>query len=61
MGGMFTILKVRDHLTTYDDPGWYENPSGTLASLAREDEMQRDLDKFPYTKPIGKSTKDVNM
>lgn len=31
MGGMFTVLKVRDGLTTYDDPGWYEPPPGTLA------------------------------
>ena len=43
MGGMFTILKVRDNLTTYDDPGWYENPPGTLASLANNDELRRDL------------------
>ena len=32
MGGMFTIFKVRENLTSYDDPGWYENPPGTLAS-----------------------------
>jgi hypothetical protein len=39
MGGMFTILKVRDHLESYDkDPGWYEKPPGTLASLASEEE-----------------------
>jgi plastocyanin len=32
MGGMFTILKVRDRLTSYDeDPGWYEHPAGTVA------------------------------
>ncbi len=32
MGGMFTVLKVRDQLTTYDeDPGWYENPPGTVS------------------------------
>ena len=34
MGGMFTILKVREYLKSYEDPGWYENPPGTLASLA---------------------------
>lgn len=35
MGGMFTILKVRENLSSYDeDPGWYEPPPGTLASLA---------------------------
>ena len=33
MGGMFTILKVRENLRSYDeDPGWYEHPPGTLAS-----------------------------
>jgi manganese oxidase len=47
MGGMFTILKVRDNLTSYDDPGWYENPPGTLASLANHDELQRDLGELP--------------
>ena len=43
MGGMFTILKVRENLTSYDDPGWYENPPGTLASLATNQELTRDL------------------
>ncbi|HEY1686431.1 MAG TPA: copper oxidase [Tepidisphaeraceae bacterium] len=33
MGGMFTILKVRDDITNYEDPGWYKNPSGTSARL----------------------------
>lgn len=32
MGGMFTILKVRDGLTSYIDPGWYQNPPGTVAN-----------------------------
>jgi FtsP/CotA-like multicopper oxidase with cupredoxin domain len=31
MGGMFTLLKVRDGLTSYEDPGWYEPPAGTSA------------------------------
>ena len=32
MGGMFTVLKVRDHLNSYDqDPGWYQAPEGTMA------------------------------
>jgi FtsP/CotA-like multicopper oxidase with cupredoxin domain len=47
MGGMFTILKVRENLTTYDDPGWYENPPGTLASLANNEELRRDLGELP--------------
>jgi hypothetical protein len=31
MGGMFTVLKVRDGITSYEDPGWYKYPAGTLA------------------------------
>ena len=31
MGGMFTVLKVREHLTSYDDPGFYTQPAGTSA------------------------------
>jgi hypothetical protein len=32
MGGMFTVLKVRDRLPDgYVDPGWYEHPRGTQA------------------------------
>ena len=42
MGGMFTVLKVRDHLEDYDKPGPFQPPPGTLASLATEDELKRD-------------------
>ncbi len=31
MGGMFTLLKVRDGLTGEADPGWYVAPPGTVA------------------------------
>lgn len=31
MGGMFTVLKVRDGITSYEDPGWYRHPEGTVA------------------------------
>jgi hypothetical protein len=35
MGGMFTILKIREGLRSYDeDPGWYEHPEGTVAMPA---------------------------
>ncbi len=33
MGGMFTILKVRDILAEGADPKWYPNPPGTVAHL----------------------------
>ena len=43
MGGMFTILKVRDRLKSYDeDPGWYQHPAGTVATNASESELRRD-------------------
>ncbi len=42
VGGMFTIVKVREQLANYDDPGWYKNPKGTLAETASVKEMKRD-------------------
>ncbi len=32
MGGMFTIIKVRDQISGDRDPGWYRQPPGTTAS-----------------------------
>ena len=36
MGGMFTLIKVRDDLKPgdYQDPGWYQHPEGTVAFKA---------------------------
>jgi len=33
MGGMFTVVKVREGIAAndYKDPGWYQNPPGTVA------------------------------
>jgi hypothetical protein len=31
MGGMFTVVKIRPGITSYEDPGWYKPPKGTLA------------------------------
>jgi FtsP/CotA-like multicopper oxidase with cupredoxin domain len=42
MGGMFTILKVRDRLNGTADPGWYQAPEGTQAREATTAELQRD-------------------
>ncbi len=42
MGGMFTVLKVRERLEGHEDPGWYENPPGTQAVAASTDELRRD-------------------
>jgi len=54
MGGMFTILKVRENLSNYDvDPGWYEPPAGTIASLAtaqslRQNSIEEDGRSAPH-------------
>ena len=43
MGGMFTMIKVRDTLPADgSDPGWYDCPPGTLASPAAESDLKRD-------------------
>ncbi len=31
MGGLFTVLKVREGITSYADPGWYKYPEGSVA------------------------------
>ena len=42
MGGMFTILKVRESLAGGEDPGWYKNPAGSMAVPATAAELARD-------------------
>jgi hypothetical protein len=43
MGGMMTVMKVRDNLRTYDeDPGWYQHLEGTVAMKASDDDLRRD-------------------
>jgi manganese oxidase len=42
MGGMFTLLKVRDRLPASGDAGWYQHPAGTVASLASDADLRRD-------------------
>ena len=43
MGGLLTILKVREQLAPDGrDPGWYQHPKGTVARTANRDELRRD-------------------
>ncbi len=43
MGGMFTVLKVREQIPTDGaDPGWYQNPHETISDLATTSDLQRD-------------------
>ncbi|MBK8284822.1 MAG: copper oxidase [Ahniella sp.] len=39
MGGMFTVIKVRDGLKpgSFEDPGWYPHPRGTVAQRVSAD------------------------
>jgi hypothetical protein len=39
MGGMFSVIKVRDDLAPgdYGDPGWYRHPPGTVAKRVSQD------------------------
>jgi hypothetical protein len=41
MGGMFTVVKIRDRLTGEGDPRWYE-PRTDVAVEATDDELARD-------------------
>jgi manganese oxidase len=50
MGGMFTILKVRDGLRSYADPGYYQHPPGERADIASQAELQRDGIQVPSAK-----------
>jgi len=42
MGGMFTLVKVRENLSGFDDPGDYKFPDGTVAVAATAAELRRD-------------------
>ncbi len=42
MGGMVTVLKVRRELRSYDDPGWFKHPPGTIARTATAEELKAD-------------------
>jgi hypothetical protein len=43
MGGMFTMLKVREELPADgSDPCWQRSPPGTLAEAAPEEDLKRD-------------------
>lgn len=52
MGGMFTILKVRSNITSYEDPGWYHNPPGTVAHAVPNPYAARVMTPVHYTCPM---------
>jgi hypothetical protein len=62
MGGMYTNMKVREDLgdlkpeegKDFAYGGWYQNPPGTQAIAATQDELLRDLGRVPESQPTGK-------
>ena len=42
MGGMVTIVKIRESAEDLEDPGWYDHPMGTVASKASIEQLARD-------------------
>ncbi len=42
MGGMVTVFKVREDLTSYEDPGWFNAPKDTTATTATRADLRRD-------------------
>ncbi len=42
MGGMFTVIKVRDRVAGADAKAWYTHPAGTVADKADASQLQRD-------------------
>ncbi len=51
MGGMFTVFKVREGISSYADPGWYKHPEGTVADVATDEELKRDDVELPKGLP----------
>ena len=66
MGGMFTVMKIRDGLARddYSDPGPYKYPSGTVAYEIETppSDAPRHLDNKTKGKPAeSKDMKGMNM
>jgi hypothetical protein len=52
MGGMFTVLKVRDKPAPADAKGWFKHPAGTVAGPADPGRMKADgIDPKRKSKP----------
>ncbi len=47
LGGMANLLRVREGITSYEDPGPYEFPDGTVSLEASIEELRRDGVEVP--------------
>jgi len=66
MGGMFTVMKIREGLARddYRDPGPYKNPEGTVAHLVEAPAVEPERQQSPTTgtpKSKGGSMKGMKM
>lgn len=52
MGGMFTLVRVRNGLTDYQDPGWYPHPTDTVAAPVGASAVPTQTPSVPYTCPM---------
>lgn len=49
LSGMFTVIKVREGISNYNDPGWYQNPPGTVAEPVSEISNQKSTTEMPHS------------
>jgi FtsP/CotA-like multicopper oxidase with cupredoxin domain len=66
MGGMFTVVKVREGLARddYKDPGWYAHPQGTVAyELADNSPQRTEAPRAPAAAPkqVGGQPKEIDV
>ncbi len=66
MGGMFSVVKVREGLQAndYKDPGWYKHPEGTVAyEWKGEPKMTGDVPRAPSETPgkVGEGEIELNV
>jgi hypothetical protein len=59
IGGMFTIFKVREHLNSYADPGWYQHPPGTVAEAVNRNGIEHSRMQH-HMGPMQKSPHDIS-
>ncbi len=50
LGGMFTVFKVREYLTSETDPGWYQHPPGTTAEVVDIENVPQNIRWTPREK-----------
>jgi hypothetical protein len=61
MGGMFSVVKVREGLATndYRDPGWFNHPEGTVAFPWKGD--VKDAEVAPTNEPASRKVVEFDV